>query len=63
MGNMCGHASGIRYVGLKSELEGSMYVSADYIAWANNTGREPRRVYSLDLVSDLEDVLVRRLIR
>ena len=53
----------IRDVGLKSELEGSAHVIADYIAWANNTGREPRGVYSLDLVSDLEDILVRGLIR
>lgn len=53
----------IRDVGLKSELEGDAHVFADLIAWANNTGTEPRGVCSLDLVSVLQDNLIRQLIK
>lgn len=48
-------------VGLVSDSEGDAYAIADNIAWANNAGAEPRGALLLDLVSDLEDTLARRL--
>ena len=51
----------IRDAGLMSDSEGDAHAIADNIAWANNAGIEPRGTRPLDLVSELEDILVRRL--
>ena len=53
----------IHDIGLKTDQEGSAYVIADHIAGANNVGLEPRGVFSLDLVSELSDELLRKLRR
>ena len=51
----------IRDVGLVGDSEGDAHAIADNIAWANNAGIEPRGTHPLNLVSELEDTLVRRL--